>query len=152
MHDDRDQPQRKPSQVTEAQPVPASPLDAEDLRARVDRALAALLDQELTALGFLGADAGPVTDALTRFAMEGGKRLRPAFVYWGYRGAGGEPAGPDAEAAIRASCSVELLHICALIHDDIMDGSEVRRGRRRPGSPRRRRPAAAACPLPWRSG
>jgi geranylgeranyl diphosphate synthase, type I len=119
-----------PSQVTEAaQPVPASPLDAEDLRARVDRALAALLDQELTALGFLGADAGPVADALTRFALEGGKRLRPAFVYWGYRGAGGAATGPDAEAAIRASCSVELLHICALIHDDIMDGSEVRRGR-----------------------
>jgi geranylgeranyl diphosphate synthase, type I len=117
-------------QVTEpAQPAPASPLDVEDLRARVDRALAALLHQELTALGFLGADAGPVTDALTRFALEGGKRLRPAFVWWGYRGAGGAPDGPDAEAAIRASCSVELLHVCALIHDDIMDGSEVRRGR-----------------------
>ncbi len=111
------------------QPVPASPLDAEGVRARVDRALAALLDRELSALGFLGADAGPVTAALTRFALEGGKRLRPAFVYWGYRGAGGAPTGPQAEAAIRAACSVELLHICALIHDDIMDGSEVRRGR-----------------------
>src|SRR5829696_8088970 len=105
-----------PSQVTEAaQPVPASPLDAEDLR-----------DRELSALDFLGPDASPVTDALTRFAMEGGKRLRPAFVYWGYRGAGGAAGGPAADAAIRASCSVELLHICALIHDDIMDGSEVR--------------------------
>ena len=62
-----------PSQVTEAdQPAPASPVDTEDLRARVDRALAALLDQELSALGFLGEDAGPVSDALTRFAMEGG--------------------------------------------------------------------------------
>jgi geranylgeranyl diphosphate synthase type I len=116
--------------VSEAsQPVPASPLDAEDLRARVDRALAALLDQELSALGFLGADAGPVTDALSRFALEGGKRLRPAFVYWGYRGACGPAGGPEADAAIRAACSVELLHVCALIHDDIMDGSEVRRGR-----------------------
>jgi geranylgeranyl diphosphate synthase type I len=121
-------PRGSSSQVTEAgQPVPASPLDAEDLRARVDRALAALLDQELSALGFLGADAGPVTDALTRFAQKG-KRLRPAFVYWGYRGAGGPAAGPDADAAVRAACSVELLHVCALIHDDIMDGSEVRRG------------------------
>jgi geranylgeranyl diphosphate synthase, type I len=117
------------SQVTEAQPVPASPLDAEDVRARVDRALAALLDQELSALGFLGPDAGPVTDILTRFAMEGGKRLRPAFVYWGYRGAGGPADGPEADAAVKAACSVELLHVCALIHDDIMDGSEVRRGR-----------------------
>jgi geranylgeranyl diphosphate synthase type I len=119
-----------PSQVTDAlHPVPASPLDVEDLRARVDTALAALLDQELSALGFLGADAGPVTDALTRFSLEGGKRLRPAFVYWGFRGAGGAAAGPEADAAVRASCSVELLHVCALIHDDIMDGSEVRRGR-----------------------
>src|SRR5215212_5661822 len=123
-------PRGTPSQVTEAtQPAAASPLDAEDLRARVDRALAALLDRELTALGFLGTDAGPVTDALTRFALEGGKRLRPAFVWWGYRGAGGPATGPEADATILASCSVELLHICALIHDDIMDGSEVRRGR-----------------------
>jgi geranylgeranyl diphosphate synthase, type I len=112
-----------------SEPAAASPLDAEDLRVRVDRELAALLDRELSALAFLGADAGPVTDALTRFALESGKRLRPAFVYWGYRGAGGAADGPAAGAAIRASCSVELLHVCALIHDDIMDGSEVRRGR-----------------------
>jgi geranylgeranyl diphosphate synthase, type I len=119
-----------PSQVPDGlPPAPASPLDAEDLRARVDRALSALLHRELSALGFLGADAGPVTDALTRFSLEGGKRLRPAFVYWGYRGAGGAPDGPEALAAVTAACSVELLHVCALIHDDIMDGSEVRRGR-----------------------
>jgi geranylgeranyl diphosphate synthase, type I len=119
-----------PGQVSDPiDPVPATPLDAEDLRARVDDALAALLDQELSALGFLGADAEPVTAALTRFSLESGKRLRPAFVYWGYRGAGGPAGGPPAEATIRAACSVELLHVCALIHDDIMDGSEVRRGR-----------------------
>src|SRR5215207_2092917 len=137
-----------PSQVTEAaQPVPASPLDAEDLRARVDRALAALLDRELTALGFLGTDAGPVTEALTRFALEGGKRLRPAFVWWGYRGAGGPATGPEADATILASCSVELLHVCALIHDDIMDGSEVRRGRPARRPPGRRPAGLQPAPL-----
>src|SRR4029453_10228044 len=84
-----------PSQVTEAAPpVPASPLDAEGRRARVDRARAAPPDRELSALGFLGEDAGPVTDALTRFALEGGKRLRPAFLHWGYRGAGRGAHGP----------------------------------------------------------
>ena len=119
-----------PSQVTDPlEPILATPLDAEAVRTRVDRALAALLHQELSALGFLGEDAGPVSDALTRFALESGKRLRPAFLYWGYRGAGGAADGQEADAAIRAACSVELLHICALIHDDIMDGSEVRRGR-----------------------
>src|SRR4030095_15584775 len=96
-----------PSQVTEAaQPVPASPLDAADVRARVDRAVGALLDQELSPLGSLGPDAGPVTDILTRFAMEGGKRLRPAFVYWGYRGAGGPAARPQGGAAGEALRSV----------------------------------------------
>jgi geranylgeranyl diphosphate synthase, type I len=47
----------------------------------------------------------------------------------GRPGGGGRPPGRGARAAGRASCSVELLHVCALIHDDIMDGSEVRRGR-----------------------
>src|SRR5918997_1733488 len=107
-------PRGSPSQVTEAAPVPASPLDAEDLRARVDTALAALLGQELSALGFLGPDNGPVTDALTRFALEGGKRLRPAFVYWGYRGAGGPPDGPAAEAAARPCASASPASTAAL--------------------------------------
>jgi geranylgeranyl diphosphate synthase type I len=131
--------ERKPHQVSDrrdpaapppAGPAPAAgPLDAEGLRARVDRALAALLDRELSALGFLGDDAGPVTAALRRFVLGAGKRLRPAFVYWGYRGAGGAPDGPAADAAVVAACSVELLHACAMVHDDVMDGSEVRRGR-----------------------
>src|SRR4029450_11016275 len=97
-----------PSQVTEATPlaVPASPLDAEDLRARGDRALAALLHQELSALGVLGGGAGPVTDALTRFALESGRRLRPAFVYWGYRGAGGAATRRGGGADIQADFSV----------------------------------------------
>jgi geranylgeranyl diphosphate synthase type I len=118
-----------------ATPEPASaasghwPLDAEGLRARVDRALAELLAQELDALDFLADDAEPVATALTRFVLQAGKRLRPAFVYWGYRGAGGPPGGPAGDAAVRAACSVELLHACAMIHDDIMDGSQVRRGR-----------------------
>ena len=56
-----------------------------------------------------------------------GKRLRPAFVYWGYRAAGGAPTGPDAGAALRVGCAVEFLHACALICDDLMDDSAVRR-------------------------
>jgi geranylgeranyl diphosphate synthase, type I len=57
--------------------------------------------------------------------VSGGKRLRPAFCYWGWRGAG----APDSDAAVRAATSLELLHACALIHDDVMDGSDTRRGR-----------------------
>jgi len=55
----------------------------------------------------------------------GGKRIRPAFCYWGFRAAG----GPHGEAILRAAASLELLHTMALIHDDVMDGSAARRGR-----------------------
>jgi geranylgeranyl diphosphate synthase, type I len=97
--------------VTDQQtPAAAGPLDAEGLRARVDRALTELLDRELAALDFLGDDAAPVVTSLRRFVLDAGKRLRPAFVWWGWRGAGGQPEGPEADATVRAACSVELLH------------------------------------------
>jgi len=57
--------------------------------------------------------------------MSGGKRLRPAFAYWGWLAAGGQ----DSDAAVRASTSLEFLQACALIHDDVMDGSDTRRGK-----------------------
>jgi len=50
----------------------AGPLDAEGLRARVDRALAELLDRELAALDFLGDDAAPVVESLSRFVLGAG--------------------------------------------------------------------------------
>ena len=53
-----------------------------------------------------------------------GKRLRPAFCYWAWRGAGGD----DSPEAIAAATSLELLQACALVHDDVMDGSDTRRG------------------------
>ena len=53
-----------------------------------------------------------------------GKRLRPAFCYWGWRGAGGAD-GPEIYAAAAA---LELLHASALVHDDVMDASDTRRG------------------------
>ena len=66
-----------------------------------------------------------MVDALTAL-LAGGKRLRPAFCYWGWRGAAGSAALDD--SALRASASLEFLQACALIHDDVMDGSDTRRG------------------------
>jgi geranylgeranyl diphosphate synthase type I len=106
-----------------------SPIDRERVRERVEAALADLLDAELAGMGFLGGDLPPVVAALRTFVLDGGKRIRPAFVYWGYRGAGGRGDGHAGDAVVRASCAVELLHACALIHDDIMDASATRRGR-----------------------
>ncbi|KAA2256559.1 polyprenyl synthetase family protein [Solihabitans fulvus] len=71
--------------------------------------------------------AGAV-DALSGFVLGGGKRIRPTFAWWGWRGAGGDPDGPLADAVLTAASSLELIQACALIHDDLMDASAVRRG------------------------
>jgi geranylgeranyl diphosphate synthase, type I len=65
-----------------------------------------------------------MVDELRRIVKAGGKRIRPAFCYWGYRAAGGD----DGEPIVRAAAALELFHTFALIHDDVMDESETRRG------------------------
>jgi len=103
----------------------SSPLDESDLRARVQVIVDEVLATEGLVLAGVSDDLAPMIDTLTDL-MAGGKRLRPAFCYWGWRGAGGDPAH-DA-AAMRASAALEFLQACALIHDDVMDGSDTRRG------------------------
>ena len=94
-----------------------------EIRAQVARALDEFLGRQRCVLGAIGPDMLPWMDAITGL-LAGGKRLRPAFCYWGWRAAGGED-GPQIHAAAAA---LELLHASALVHDDLMDGSDTRRG------------------------
>lgn len=64
-------------------------------------------------------------DDLRSIVQAPAKRLRPLFVYWGYVGARGVP---DPAPVARLAAAVELLHSFAIIHDDVMDGSPLRRG------------------------
>ena len=101
-----------------------SPTDAAGLKERVEKALAHfLLDQRAL---LVGIDPALVTVAETieRFVLQGGKRLRPAFAYWGFRGAGGD----DSDEVVAAAAALELVQASALIHDDVMDASDTRRG------------------------
>ncbi len=63
-------------------------------------------------------------DGVGELLTHGGKRLRPALVYYTYRACG----GPSDDEALPVALSIELLHTYLLIHDDIMDHAEVRRG------------------------
>lgn len=72
--------------------------------------------------------AEDVIDLLADVLLRGGKRTRPAFLWWGWRGCGGAPAGSGADAVLRVAAALELIQGCALIHDDLMDGSLLRRG------------------------
>jgi len=75
---------------------------------------------------YIGADYGALTGALEEFVLRGGKRLRPAFAYWGWRAVVHEP--PENPAMLRLFAALELLHACALVHDDVIDESATRRG------------------------
>ncbi len=106
-----------------------SPFDAAELRQRVQCAIDMVLAQESERLTKIDPDLLPLIEALTAL-LAGGKRLRPAFCYWGWRGAlaGGRPPAEIDEPAMRAASALEFLQGCALVHDDVMDGSDTRRG------------------------
>ena len=102
----------------------ASPLDRAGLRSRVDKALAGFLAEQRSRLTGIDPALGDLAEAIEAFVLRGGKRLRPAFAYWGYRGAG----GPDGDAIVAAVSSLELVQASALMHDDLIDRSDTRRG------------------------
>ena len=93
------------------------------VRKEIDEALYAFVDSQRPLLDAVSSDLAPLVAALDAL-LSGGKRLRPAFCYWGWRGAGGDHV-PE---LFTAAASLELLQAGALIHDDVMDGSDTRRG------------------------
>jgi geranylgeranyl diphosphate synthase, type I len=118
-----------PPTSTEARiPAVAHPLD-ERLVERVHAELAAYLAARRGDAEAVGAEFAEATDALAELVLSGGKRMRPRFAWWGWRGAGGDPDGPLAAGVIRAVSALELVQASALVHDDLIDASATRRGR-----------------------
>lgn len=104
------------------------PLDAADLRPRVQSVIDRVLDDQGALLASVSSDMEPLVAAL-RDLLSGGKRLRPAFAYWGWRGAASAADLHTCDTGvIEAVTGLEFLQACALIHDDVMDGSDTRRG------------------------
>ncbi len=104
--------------------APADPLAADRLRERVQAVLDADLERQREVLAELGEPMTHLVDAVAGL-LSGGKRLRAAFVYWGYRGRG----GADSPGLVRMAASMEYFQAAALLHDDVMDDSDLRRGR-----------------------
>ena len=80
------------------------------------------------------ADAGPLARPILELSaatLRGGKRLRAAFCYWGWRSV--TDASPQASDLpvdiVSAAAALEIFHAAALVHDDIIDNSDTRRGR-----------------------
>lgn len=64
-----------------------------------------------------------ISGALEHLVASGGKRVRPAVSLLTARLLGGEP-----EHAVSLAASIEMLHTATLVHDDLIDGSLLRRG------------------------
>jgi len=96
----------------------------EFVRARVDPVLERFLLERRAELAAMDATAALLADELLRLIRAGGKRIRPALCWWAYRAAGGE----EGEPILRACAALELLHTSALVHDDVIDRDDERRG------------------------
>ncbi|HET6964723.1 MAG TPA: polyprenyl synthetase family protein [Acidimicrobiales bacterium] len=92
---------------------------------RVEARLGDLFDEEGSRWEAVDPDLAAPISALREYVLAGGKRLRPAFCYWSFVGAGGDA---DDTRVIDVGAALEMLHTAALVHDDIIDGSEVRHG------------------------
>jgi len=100
----------------------------DDVPGHVERVLAEFLGEAAAPIRERAPTFQASLDTLRDFVLGGGKRLRPTFAWWAWRGAGGDPSGPHAEGILRAIASLELVQACALIHDDLIDSSDSRRG------------------------
>ena len=129
-HDAPDGTRRPPLSPAEGRPGPPASQPAAvdgDVPAAVGRCLAEIIAERLAHCTSLDAVFGEDLAArLAAFTLRGGKRNRPQLLWWSFRAAGGD--GRHTAAVLRIAAALELLQTCALVHDDVMDDSALRRG------------------------
>src|SRR4051794_17336503 len=107
--------------------IPRQAAHGEGLVSAVEGTLADFLASQIAQLDSLDPELGRFGRTTRDLVLSGGKRLRPTFAYWGWRGVvtSSEPVEP----VLPALAALELMHTFALVHDDVMDASATRRGR-----------------------
>jgi geranylgeranyl diphosphate synthase type I len=108
--------------------TPDAPL-SQEFREAVSDAILSFLEEQSGVLDSMGPELAPVHLMASQLLGGGGKRMRPSFCVWSYVATAGMPALEDMRTLLNAAASLELLHASALIHDDVMDSSDLRRGR-----------------------
>ena len=101
------------------------PAELTAIAARVQIRLGEILAAERREWAALDPSLDEPLGDLADMVLGGGKRIRPAYCHWGWLVGGGDPSG---DGALDGGCALEILHAFALAHDDVMDGSDTRRG------------------------
>ncbi|GAC69539.1 polyprenyl synthetase family protein [Gordonia soli] len=123
--------------------APHQPITSlDDVPTAVEAVLRTVLDSAVPAAGMVAPVVGAAGEELRDFVLQGGKRIRPVFAHAGWLAGvsspqrsgppiavGGSTGTPDETDVLRVGAALELIQACALIHDDIIDHSDTRRGR-----------------------
>ena len=99
-------------------------MNINQLRQGIDSALTSQVNKYCATISEIDDQLTPIARSLKDYLAEG-KRFRPLFSLIGYLGANGDLN----EQVYQAAASLEFLQASALIHDDLMDGSDTRRGK-----------------------
>lgn len=92
---------------------------------QINKRLESFLDRKIKEASRISNFTQEITADIKEYTLRGGKRLRPIFCVYGYKCL----SNTNIEAIIEASISLELMQSYLLIHDDIMDEDELRRGK-----------------------
>jgi geranylgeranyl pyrophosphate synthase len=103
----------------------------EEIMRRGGPALRERMARTETHLEQVTAEAGiPLASHATATIAAGGKRLRPLLVVLAAESLGGPSEGTEGDLSlVRAAVAIELVHSATLVHDDLIDGARLRRGR-----------------------
>ncbi|MFT4044784.1 MAG: polyprenyl synthetase family protein [Gordonia sp. (in: high G+C Gram-positive bacteria)] len=118
--------------MTATAPAPTS-LDG--VPGAIEDVLRAFLGQAVTSARAISPAVGDAATVIADFVLSGGKRVRPTFAYAGWLCGREQQESPthtdsaiSSSDALRVCAALELVQACALIHDDIIDHSDTRRG------------------------
>jgi geranylgeranyl diphosphate synthase, type I len=95
-----------------------------EFKEKIDKEIESFLDAKISNISQQDKWVAEGMKYIKDLMLFGGKRIRPALMYWGYKAVGGK----DEKKILKACVGVELVHIFLLIHDDIIDRSDRRHG------------------------
>ncbi|WMY77629.1 polyprenyl synthetase family protein [Citricoccus sp. I39-566] len=110
--------------MSQTSSVPPAPAEEAEFIGAVGRRLDELLTGYHDRAAAISDSATPLVEAIAGL-VRGGKRMRAVLAWWGWRGTG---APADDGRILDAAVALELFQSAALIHDDILDRSDTRRG------------------------